>query len=82
MKKLTLLFAVLQVFATAITAQNKMLSSNDLMNGTLYPSRVRSVQFIGKSNRFAFVRNNVLYSGTSSSQKEIVNLETLYKSFN
>ena len=82
MKKLTLLFAVLQVFATAITAQNKMLSSNDLMNGTLYPSRVRSVQFIGKSNRFAFVRNNVLYSGTSSSQKEIVNLETLNKAFN
>ncbi|MBR5028292.1 MAG: DPP IV N-terminal domain-containing protein, partial [Bacteroidales bacterium] len=81
MKKLTLLFAVLQICATALTAQNKMLTSNDLMSGSLYPSRVRFVQFVGKTNRFAFVRDNALYIGTSSSQKELLKLETLSKAF-
>ncbi len=81
MKRLT--FAIMAlILCSTIFAQDKLLTANDLMNGSLYPSRVRSVQFIGKSNRFAFVRDNVLYSGTSSSQKEIVNLETLNKAFN
>ncbi|MBR0072544.1 MAG: hypothetical protein IJP95_01775, partial [Bacteroidales bacterium] len=77
MKKITILFAILQLCATAIVAQNKTLTSNDLMNGRLYPARVRSVQFVGKSNRFAFVRDNALYIGTSSSQKETLSLKQL-----
>ncbi len=81
MKKITILLFALQLCTTLVCAQNKMLTSNDLMNGSLYPSRVRSVQFIGKSNRFAFVRDNKLYSGTSSSQKEIVSLENLSNAY-
>lgn len=81
MKKITILFAILQLCATAIVAQNKTLTSNDLMNGRLYPARVRSVQFVGKSNRFAFVRDNALYIGTSSSQKEALSLKQLSSAF-
>ena len=80
MKRLT--FAIMAlILCSTVSAQDKLLTANDLMSGSLYPSRVRSVQFVGKTNRYAFVRDNVLYSGTSSSQKEIVNLETLSKAF-
>ena len=81
MKRLTLILAVLQFCITATNAQNKLLTSNDLMSASLYPSRVRSVQFVGKTNRYAFVRDNSLYVGTSSSQKEMVSLEALNKAF-
>ena len=81
MIKRLIIALVALMFCSTVSAQDKLLTANDLMSGSLYPSRVRSVQFVGKSNRYAFVRDNVLYSGTSSSQKEIVNLETLSKAF-
>lgn len=74
-----LLLGIMLVFF--VQAQDKLLNSNQLMDGTLYPSRIRSVQFVGKTNNIACVRNNALYVGNSSSQKETVKLDDLNKAF-
>ena len=74
-----LLLGIMLVFS--VQAQDKLLNSNQLMDGTLYPSRIRSVQFVGKTNNIACVRNNALYVGNSSSQKETVKLDDLNKAF-
>lgn len=74
-----LLLGILLAFSAQ--AQDKLLNSNQLMDGTLYPSRVRSAQFVGKTNNIAYIRGNALYVGNSSSQKEVVKLEDINKAF-
>lgn len=51
MKKIVLLSITLTL-AVSVFAQNKMLSSKQLMSGSLYPqSSIRGVQFVGSTIR-------------------------------
>ena len=58
-------------------AQDKMLTSDQLMDGSLYPARMRGLQFIGKTNDYSFVKDNVLYTATTKSEKPLLTLDQL-----
>ena len=45
-----------------LSAQNKMLSSKQLMSRQLYPDRpVRGVQFVGNTNKVAYVKDSAIF---------------------
>ena len=48
---ITFLFLASLVFGA--NAQDKMLTSDQLMDGSLYPARMRGLQFIGKTNDYS-----------------------------
>ena len=60
-------------------AQDKMLTSDQLMDGKLYPARMRGLQFIGKTNNYSFVKDNTLYSANKKSEKPLLTLDQLNK---
>ena len=72
---ITFLFLASLVFGA--NAQDKMLTSDQLMDGSLYPARMRGLQFIGKTDNYSFVKDNVLYTANNKSEKQLLTLEQL-----
>ena len=72
---ITFLFWASLVFGA--NAQDKMLTSDQLMDGSLYPARMRGLQFIGKTDNYSFVKDNVLYTANNKSEKQLLTLEQL-----
>ena len=79
MKKIVLLSIALAL-AVSVFAQNKMLSSKQLMTGALYPhATMRNVQFVGNTNQIAYVQDTVLYIGQPGKMKACLSLSQLNK---
>ena len=74
---ITFLFLASLVFGA--NAQDKMLTSDQLMDGKLYPARMRGLQFIGKTNNYSFIKDNTLYSANKKSEKPLLTLDQLNK---
>ena len=67
-------------FSVSVFAQNKMLSSKQLMTGSLYPrSTMRGVQFVGTTNQIAYIQDTVLYMGQPGKAKSCLTLSQLNK---
>ena len=67
-------------FSVSVFAQNKMLSSKQLMTGNLYPrSTMRGVQFVGTTNQIAYIQDTVLYMGQPGKAKSCLTLSQLNK---
>ena len=67
-------------FSVSVFAQNKMLSSKQLMTGSLYPrSTMRGVQFVGNTNQIAYIQDTVLYMGQPGKAKSCLTLSQLNK---
>ena len=67
-------------FSVSVFAQNKMLSSKQLMTGNLYPrSTMRGVQFVGNTNQIAYIQDTVLYMGQPGKAKSCLTLSQLNK---
>ena len=59
MKRIIIVIALL--VSVSAVAQNKMLSSKQLMTRSLYPqATMRNMQFVGNSNQIAYVQDTVL----------------------
>ena len=66
--------------SVSVFAQNKMLSSKQLMTGSLYPrATMRSVQFVGNTNQIAYIQDTVLYMGQPGKAKACLTLSQLNK---
>ena len=77
MKKICSLLLV-SLIAFSALAQNKMLTSKQLMSRNLYPNRpMRDIQFVGKTNYIAYIQDTVLYSGKMASPKPLLTLSGL-----
>lgn len=77
MKKV-LFSLVMLSFVLSISAQNKMLSSKQLMSGSLYPQRpLRNIQFVANSNDIAYIQDTVLFMGGVIAPKSILSLSQL-----
>ena len=67
-------------FTVSVFAQNKMLSSKQLMAGSLYPrATMRGVQFVGNTNQIAYIQDTVLYIGQAGKAKSCLTLSQLNK---
>lgn len=74
------LFVVALMLSVSVFAQNKMLSSKQLMTRGLYPqSTMRGLQFIGNSNQIAYIQDTVLYVGAPGKAKARLTLGDLNK---
>lgn len=79
MKRYILLAAVLML-ALSVGAQDKMLSSKQLMTWSLYPqANMRGLQFVGNTNQIAYVQDTVLYVGNPGKTKARLTLSALNK---
>ena len=79
MRKIALLTIALTV-SVSVFAQNKMLSSKQLMSGNLYPrATMRSVQFVGTTNQIAYLQDSTLYIGQPGKAKACLTLSQLNK---
>lgn len=79
MKKSFVLTIVLTL-TVSVFAQDKLLSSKQLMSGSLYPMPpMRSVQFVGSTNQVAYVQDTVLYMGQPGKMKACLTLAQLNK---
>lgn len=77
MKRL-LLFALTLALTAGVFAQNKMLSSKQLMTRGLYPQApIRNLQFVGNTNQIAYIQDDVLYMGQPGKVKPTTILSTL-----
>ena len=79
MKHRIISFLFLASLVFGANAQDKMLTSDQLMDGKLYPARMRGLQFIGKTNNYSFVKNDTLYSANRKSEKPLLTLDQLNK---
>lgn len=78
MKKLIIVVALM--LSASVFAQNKMLSSKQLMTGSLYPqATMRNLQFVGNTNQVAYVQDTVLYMGNPGKAKARLTLGDLNK---
>lgn len=76
-KTYLLLISALLCVAGSSFAQNKMLSSKQLMSYNLYPRLdVANTQFVGNTNQYAYSKDTVLYIGKSSA-KQVLTLSQL-----
>ena len=65
-----LLFAAALLLSLSVAAQNKMLSSKQLMTRNLYPQApMRGLQFVGNTDQIAYVQDTVLYMGKPGKTK-------------
>ncbi|MCQ2294980.1 MAG: S9 family peptidase [Bacteroidales bacterium] len=72
--------ALTLAISVSVFAQNKMLSSKQLMTGTLYPRpTIRGLQFVGSTNQTAYVQDTVVYYGQPGKVKPILTLSQLNK---
>ena len=79
MKRYILLAAVLML-TLSVGAQDKMLSSKQLMTWSLYPqAKMRGLQFVGNTNQIAYVQDTVLYVGNPGKTKARLTLSGLNK---
>lgn len=80
MKKFFFLTMALAL-AASVFAQDKMLSSKQLMSYGLYPQApIRGMQFTGKGNQIAYIQDTVLYVGNPGKAKGRLTLGQLNKS--
>lgn len=64
----------------SVFAQDKLLSSKQLMTRSLYPSApVHSLQFVGSGSQIAYVQDSVLYMGQPGKCKPVITLSALNK---
>ena len=78
MKKIVVVIAL--VLSASAFAQNKMLSSKQLMTRSLYPqATMRNMQFVGNTNQIAYVQDTVLYMGKPGKAKASITLGALNK---
>ena len=78
MKKIVVVIAL--VLSVSAFAQNKMLSSKQLMTRSLYPqATMRNMQFVGNTNQIAYVQDTVLYMGKPGKAKACITLGALNK---
>ena len=78
MKKIVVVIAL--VLSASAFAQNKMLSSKQLMTRSLYPqATMRNMQFVGNTNQIAYVQDTVLYMGKPGKAKACITLGALNK---
>jgi len=78
MKKIVVVIAL--VLSASAFAQNKMLSSKQLMTRSLYPqATMRNMQFVGNTNQIAYVQDTVLYMGKPGKAKASITLCALNK---
>ena len=79
MKKIIFL-ALTLTLSVSVFAQDKMLSSKQLMSYNLYPqSHMRGYQFVGKGNQIAYIQDTVLYIGQPGKAKVCLTLSQLNK---
>ena len=79
MKKIIFL-ALTLTLSVSVFAQDKMLSSKQLMSYNLYPqSHMRGYQFVGKGNQIAYIQDTVLYIGQPGKTKVCLTLSQLNK---
>ena len=77
--KYIFLAAILMVCGS-VPAQNKMLSSKQLMSYNLYPRMdVSNVQFVGNTNQYVYSKDTVLYLGNKAKVHPFVSLHQLNK---
>lgn len=77
MRKIITLFLGLSC-CCFVMAQNKMLSSKQLMDRSLYPQHeMRGLQFIGNGNHIAYIQDTVLYCGSINAPKSCITLSQL-----
>ena len=74
------LIALTLVVAANVFAQDKMLSSKQLMTRGLYPQqKMRCMQFVGSSNQIAYIQDSVLFVGQPGKAKQCITLGGLNK---
>lgn len=79
MKRIIFLAAAL-ILTCSLAAQNKMLSSKQLMSRSLYPqTNMRGFQFVGNTDQIAYVQDTVLYMGNPGKTKARFTLGALNK---
>ena len=79
MKKFSLIIITLAL-SVSVFAQSKMLSSKQLMTGSLYPrATMRGAQFVGNTNQIAYIQDTVLYMGQPGKVKACLTLSQLNK---
>lgn len=72
--------ALTLALSVSVFAQDKMLSSKQLMTGSLYPrATMRGLQFVGSTNQVAYIQDTVLYCGQPGKAKSILTLGQLNK---
>ena len=75
-----ILFAAVLMLTLSVGAQDKMLSSKQLMTWSLYPqAKMRGLQFVGNTNQIAYVQDTVLYVGNPGKTKARLTLSALNK---
>ncbi len=78
-KLILCLLAVLPVsMLVPAVAQDKMLSSKQLMTRSLYPSTpLYALQYVGGTNEIAYVQDSILYRGAAGKTKAVLTLSAL-----
>lgn len=72
--------ALTLALSVSVFAQDKMLSSKQLMTGSLYPrSNMRGLQFVGSTNQVAYIQDTVLYMGQPGKCKAVLGLSQINK---
>ena len=70
--------ALTLAFTVSVFAQDKLLSSKQLMTRSLYPrASIRNIQFVGNTNQIAYIQDDVLYMGQPGKVKPTTILSTL-----
>lgn len=78
--KRILFFAVTLALTVSVFAQDKLLSSKQLMTRSLYPAApIRNQQFVGNGNMIAYVQDTLLYMGQPGKAKPVFSLSALNK---
>lgn len=70
--------ALTLALTVSVFAQDKLLSSKQLMTRSLYPrASIRNIQFVGNTNQIAYIQDDVLYMGQPGKVKPTTILSTL-----
>ncbi len=80
MKKNTILLIAAWVLLVPVSlcAQNKTLSTKQLMSRQFYPQRTMSnFQFVGKSNLLSYSTDSLLFLGKATAPKQVLSLSSL-----
>jgi len=68
------------MLAFTVAAQNKTISSKQLMSRALYPqATMRGFQFVGNTNQIAYIQDTVLFIGNPGKAKARLTLSALNK---
>lgn len=65
---------------SGVFAQDKLLSSKQLMSRALYPlAKYNNLQFVGSTNNIAYLSDTMIYMGSAKSPKPLVSIGVLNK---